>query len=610
MVRSLQYQCWASSMIESLGYLIHQCSLIKALTQGISLHAAAFKCGVHSDAIVTNHIINMYAKCGQISSAQKLFDEMTERNIVSWAALISGYHQAKKPLVAVQLFSRLPLVPNESILATVVSSCAGASYLSLGQQVHARAVAVGYGSDSYVSNALISLYMKCGLCNYALGVFSSGALVPNTVSFNTLIAGFVENGQPLKGIELFRAMSQQGFVADHFTSAAVLRACTDADDFYGGLQFHCLTVKRKLDSIPFVGNVIITMYSKFEMVEEAEKVFRRIDQKDIISWNTMIAVFTQHVHDEECVNKGFDVFRELLKEKNTTVLPDDFTFSSVVAACAVEASIYNGKQIHAHMLRTRVAWDVGVENALVDMYAKCGCIGYSYTMFNLMKHPNLISWNSIISGFGNHGLGKKALLLFEQMKEHGFHPNSLTFTGLLIACNHAGLVDEGTSLFDSMLQVYGINPDIMHFACLVDMLGRAGRLDEAERYMKKSPFRDDPVILGSLLSACWLQGETVTGERLGEQLLKLKFPPATTSPFVLLSNLYASDRMWSGAAEVRRMLKGSRLKKEPGHSLIQVHGNVEKFTVGDFSHSRIQEIKDVLSTISFPEDEYDEAVNL
>ncbi|GMH01286.1 hypothetical protein Nepgr_003125 [Nepenthes gracilis] len=230
------------------------------------------------------------------------------------------------------------------------------------------------------------------------------------------------------------------------------------------------------------------------------------------------------------------------------------------------------------------------------MYSKCGCIGYAYVVFSRTSHRSLVTWNSIIAGFGNHGLGRNALELFEQMKESGVKPDSVTFVALLVACSHSGLTNRGQSLFDSMAEVYGISPSVEHFSCLVDMLGRAGRLQEVGRYMKRFPFGNDRIVLGSLLSACRLQGGVSVGEWLGEQLLKL--PQTSTSPFVLLSNLYASDRMWSSAAEIRRMLKGSGLKKEPGHSLIEVKGILEKFTVGDFSHSKIEKIKDVLGTLS------------
>lgn len=430
--------------------------------------------------------------------------------------------------------------------------------------------------------------MKCGCFNDALSVFACSS-EPDSVAYNALITGFIENQQLEKGFEMFQLMQQQGLVPDRFTFVGLLTSCADSEKLQRGMAFHCQTIKFKLDSTAFIGNVMITMYSKFGLIQEAEKLFRRIREKDVISWNTFLAACS-NCEDYE---KSLRAFREMLNEEG--IRPDDFTFSSALAACAGFASIHPGKQIHAYLIRTKLNKDMGVGNALMNLYAKCGSIGYASTVFNKMICRNLVSWNTIITGYGNHGLGGKALELFEQMKSTGVKPDSVTFVGLLMACNHAGLVDKGLELFISMEETYGLAPDLEHFSCLVDLLGRAGRLAEAEDYMKKFPFGQDPIILGSLLSACRLHGDTTIGERLGQQLLKLQ--PETTSPYVLLSNMYASDEMWNSVAEARKMLKGSGLKKEPGCSLLEVKGNFVKFTIGDSSHARIQEVMDILKVI-------------
>nr|DAD21884.1 TPA_asm: hypothetical protein HUJ06_023347 [Nelumbo nucifera] len=361
------------------------------------------------------------------------------------------------------------------------------------------------------------------------------------------------------------------------------------------MEFHCLTVKLGLDTTPSIGNAILIMYSKCNLIEEANKAFESIEEKDAISWNTFIAACSQC----EDHAKGLRTFREM--GRAIDVKPDDFTFASVLASCAGLASIRHGGQVHAHLMRTRLNQDVGVGNALVNMYAKCGSIVYAETVFNQMFDHNLVSWNTMIAGYGNHGLGKRALELFEQMKEMDIKPDSITFIGLLTACNHAGLVEQGKSYFNSMKEVYGIYPEVEHLSCLIDLLGRAGRLEEAEWYMDRFCFENDTVALGSLLSACRLHGDVVAGERVAGRILDLQ--PVTSSPYVLLSNLYASDRRWEGVAEARKMLKGSGVKKEPGHSLIEIKGTIEKFTVGDFSHFRIEEVKDVLRSLSWAANE-------
>ncbi|XP_050221768.1 pentatricopeptide repeat-containing protein At3g09040, mitochondrial-like [Mercurialis annua] len=575
---------------ETIGYLLHRCTKIKAFNHGFSLHAAALKTGLISDTIVSNHVVNLYAKRGNIKHARQVFDEMSEKNLVSWSAMISGYDHTGQPFLALKLFSQMKLVPNEYVFASVISSCATVMALPQGKEIHARSLKYGFASVSFVSNALISMYMKCGQCRYALLVYNVIS-EPNGVTFNALISGFVENRQPEKGMEFFKAMHQKGFVPDKFTFAGLLGICSSDNDYWIGIQLHCQAIKVNLEDSAFVGNVIITMYSKFKLAEEAGKLFGLIKEKDLISWNTLITACSS-CKDYETALK---VFKEMIDD--CVVKPDDFTFAGVLAACAGLASIRHGKEIHCHLIRIRQYQDVAVGNALVNMYAKCGSIRHAYDVFSRMIRRNLVSWNTIIAGFGNHGLGAIALGHFKKMESMGINPDSVTFVGLLTACNHAGLVEEGQHYFDCMEDIYGISPDIEHFACLIDLLGRAGRLQEAEAYMKKLPFGQDPIILGSLLSACRLHGDVVIGENLAKQLLKLQ--PVTTSPYVLLSNLYASDEMWGGVAEAWKMLKGSGLKKEPGHSLIDVMGIFEKFTMGDLSHSRVEEIKYILRVLNW-----------
>jgi len=291
---------------ESIGSLLHRCSKNKAFRHGLSLHAAALKTGLQSDIIIANHTLNMYGKCGSITSARRVFDEMSERNLVSWSAMISGCDQVGEHTMALDLFSEMRLVPNEYIFASVISACASLVALLDGQQIHAQSLKSGYAYVSYVSNSLISMYMKCGRCSDALSVYTSTS-EPNSVSYNALIAGFVENQLLEKGFEVFKLMHQQGFVPDRFSFVGALEICTYSDDLLTGTVLHAQTIKLELDYMPFIGNVIISMYSRFNLINEAEKVFRLIKEKDVISWNTFIAACS-HCVDHE---KGLGVFKEM-----------------------------------------------------------------------------------------------------------------------------------------------------------------------------------------------------------------------------------------------------------------------------------------------------------
>ncbi|KAK6783920.1 hypothetical protein RDI58_017374 [Solanum bulbocastanum] len=579
---------------EILGSLLHHCSKTKAFHYGPSLHAAAIKSGLQGDVLISNHILNMYAKCGNINFASQIFNEMSKRNLVTWSAMIAGYDQDGKHLMAISLYSQMPLEPNEFVLASALSSCANLLALKLGRQIHSQSIKLGCSSISFVSNSLISMYMKNGQCSDALSVF---ALTPSLtdVSYNTIIMGLVESNQREKAFEVYRSMCQQGLVPDRFTFVGLLGTCNTAHDLGKGMLLHGQTIKLKLDGTAFIGNIIMTMYSNLNLLNEADKIFRSIKEKDVISWNTLIASCSRC--DDH--SKALVVFREMVEYFDGG--PDEFTYASLLSACAGMGSMQFGRQIHAHLIRKSSSVDIGVVNALVNMYAKCGCIQYAYTTFRLMTSRNLVSWNSVIAGFANHGHGKKVMKLFEEMMSVGLKPDSVTFLGLLIACNHAGLVDEGLYYFNTMNEIYGLTPDIEHFSCLIDLLGRAGRLKDAEEYMQRYPFGNDSVVLGCLLSACRLHGDVVIGERMAKKLLQLQ--PVSTSPYVLLSNLYASDEKWDSVAEARKMLKSCGLKKEAGHSLIEVKGSVEKFTIGNFANSRIEEIVNVLGTLSCGWDE-------
>ncbi|KAL6575243.1 hypothetical protein OROMI_012528 [Orobanche minor] len=579
-------------MPNELGSFLHHCTKTKAFRVGLQLHAVVIKTGTQADILIGNHILNFYAKCGRTDYAHQMFDEMVHRNLVTWSAMISGYDQSNKPHQALQLFCRMLkyFKPNEFVFASALSSCAGVKGLNLGQQIHSQALKLSHVSMSFVHSSLILMYMKCGMCNDALLIFTGSKPKSLTlVSYNVAISGMVENKQQEKGLELFIVMCRQSLVPDRFTFAGLFGPGEAKYDLSVVMQLHCQMVKLGLNHSAFSGNVLIILYSRFNLLKESEKIFRSIRKKDTVSWNSAISAFC---HFEE-YSEALSIFREVVTENN--VRPDDYTFASVLSAAAARASMANGKEIHAHLIRTRPDWDVVVENALINMYAKIGSISSAHTIFERMEIRNLVSWNSIIVAFGMHGLAEKAIESFKEIVKIGLNPDSVTFLGLLMACNHSGLANEGQAFFNSMSEIYEITPNGEHLCCLVDLLGRAGRVNEAQEYMHRYSSSDDAVVLGSLLSACRLHEGVSDGEEIAGRLLELN--PVTTSPYVLLSNLCASSRKWDGVYGAREMLRVRGLKKEAAHSVIEVKGSVEKFTVGDFSHSRMDEILNLLRNL-------------
>ncbi|CAA6664462.1 unnamed protein product [Spirodela intermedia] len=531
--------CSSSSeyMLQRLGFLLHLCAKSGALSRGLCLHGALIKRGLDSDVFLSNHLINLYARCGRISVARQVFEVMRERNLISWSLIISGCDKAGQASAALEIFSNMPFLPNEYVYAGAISACAHLSALWEGRQVHAFSFKTGHAAISFVCNSLISLYMKCGRSDDALVIFS-GMPAPNLVSFNAMIAGFADDLQFQRSLDLFKVMNQRGLRADQFSLVGVLGALAGAGDLQsaGGTSLHCMALKLGLDRSAFAGNAVLAMYSRSGSIREAERVFQLIEDKDAVSCNTFMAACSR------CGDhaKALFVFRAMAEGHGAE--PDSFTLAGALGASAGLASAHHGGEIHCHLLRSGAPMDAAVCNALMNMYAKCGRIGCAESLFRLLPERNLISWNTMIAGLGSHGRGSQALQLFEEMQAAGVPPDSCSFSGLLAACSHSGMVEEGLALFDSMEEEHGITPGPEHLSSMVDLLGRAGRLKEAEDYLKASSFSEDHVAWGSLLASCRLHGELAVGRRVAERLLELR--PPSSSPYVLLSSLYAVAGRW------------------------------------------------------------------
>ncbi|KAF8653058.1 hypothetical protein HU200_062497 [Digitaria exilis] len=534
-------------------------------------HAVAVKAGHAADVFLSNHLIVSYAGSGLLEAARRVFDEMPRRNLVSWSALIASCARSARPELALDLFARMELEgarPNEHVYASVARSCAALGALAAGAQVHADALKSGFLGASFVANSIASMYMKCGCFDEGYDVFRTLA-EPTVVSYNAVISGLAASSRPEKGLEVFRLMKLRGLRPDMFSYAAAIGICSDLENFNTGAALHCETMKHGLDVTAFVGNIILDMYSKHGTIAEAGQVFLSLEeQKDAVTWNTYIAAYSRRGDHMEALK----LFKDMMDAQQ--VWPDNFTYASTLAACAELSLLRHGGQVHCHLIRNREDTDVTVGNAIIGMYARCGQMVFAVRALDQIRDRNLSSWNTLISGFSKLGNAEAAIETFERMKEAGIAPDSITFTGLLSACNHAGLVNQGMEYFNTMSRTYGVSPRAEHVSCVVDILGRAGRLKEAEDHARSLAFRDDPVVLGSLVSAASrVHGDTTgVGERAARRLLALG--PASSSPYVLLSHLHASGERWDGVAEAWRLLKhGASRKKDAGRSVVDFRYN-------------------------------------
>eukprot|EP01018_Ginkgo_biloba_P003562 Gb_16895 [translate_table: standard] len=571
--------------------LLQSCIKKKAFSEGKLLHAHMDERGFVPDRFLQTTLVNMYAKCGSLVEARRIFDQMVERDVFSWTVMIKSYATHGFAEEALSLFHemlRTGIQPNKFTFASVLPACANLAALQQGMEIHVEIIKSGLVSDVFVGTALVDMYAKCGNLENACNVFDK---MPerDRVSWNTMIAAYTKQGFSEQALTLFHQMQRTAFQPDDFTFASVLSACGNLAALEKGMEIHEEIIRTGFQSSVFVESALVYMYAKCGRIDKARNVFDKMHQQDVVSWSTMIAGYAQNGQGEEALK----LFRQM---QLTSVKPDSSTFASVLSACANLAALEQGMEIHEEIVSSGSQSNVFVESALVDMYAKCGSIEKARNVFDEMHQRDVASWNAMIGGYAMHGYGKDALELFEQMHQSGMNPNHVTLVCVLSACCHAGLVNEGWQYFNNMNQYYHIIPALEHYACMVDLLGRAGRLDEAEDFINKMPIKPDDVVWKCLLGACRIHNNVELGERVAERLFELD--PKNAANYVQLSNIYAAAGRWDNTEMVRRMMKDRGVKKEPGCSWIEVNKKVHAFLVGDASHSQAPKIYGKLEALS------------
>eukprot|EP01018_Ginkgo_biloba_P037432 Gb_29874 [translate_table: standard] len=453
-------------------------------------------------------------------------------------------------------------VPHASLLQACIS-------IKTLKQIHAHMLITGLEQDVYLGTKLVNSYAKCGSLKNARLVFDR-IHQRNAYLWTMMIRGYAMNGPYGETILLYYLMQQAGIEPNNFTFSFVLKACASLSALQEGKEIHCHVLITGFETNVYVGTALIDMYAKCRSVENARQVFDRMSRRDVVSWNAMIAGYAQNGHAYEPLT----LFHQM---EMGDAKPDLLTMASVLQACAHLGALKQGKYIHDYINKNGLESDVFVGTALIDMYAKCGSVGFARQVFDKMHERDVASWSAMIAGYGMHGHGEDALELFSQMRQRGVKPDHITFVCVLSACSHAGLVDEGWKWFECMRRDYCITPRSEHYACMVDLLGRAGRLNEAEDFIQKMPLKPDADVWGALLGACRIHGNIQLGERVAERLFNLK--PKKVGYYTLLSNIYASAGRWDDVAKVRTMIKDKGLKKAPGSSFIEVNNRVHAFLV-------------------------------
>lgn len=573
-----------------------------------------------------NVVISGFAKAGELDIAHSLFNAMPCKNELVWNSMIHGYARTAQPGKALMLFKNLNSDPLEArhrdtfILATVLGACTDLLALNCGKQIHARILIDDMELDSVLCSSLINFYGKCGdlvTADHILHVvkepddFSLSALIsgyansgrlsdarrifdrkinPCRVLWNSIISGYISNGDELEALALFNGMRGNGVEVDPSTIANILSAGSSLLIIELVIQMHALSYKTGVSDDIVVAsalldayakcqspneackfyselkaydtillNTMITVYSNCGRIEDAKLIFKSMPNKTMITWNSMLVGLSQNA----CPSEALDIFCQMIK---LDLKLDKFSLASVISACANTSSLELGEQVFGKAITIRLESDHIVSTSLVDFYCKCGLVEIGRKVFDGMMKTDVVSWNTMLMGYATNGYGYEALALFGEMRHAGLRPSGITFTAVLSACDHSGLVEEGKNWFNNMKRNYNIDPGIEHYSCMIDLLARAGCFREAMDQMEDMPFEVDASMWSSILRGCIAHGNKILGKKAAEQIIELD--PENASAFTQLSNILASCEDWDGSARVRNFMRYNHVQKNPGRSWV------------------------------------------
>jgi len=549
----------------TLPLIIKSCSKIGSVGLCKIVHCHVLEMGFKNHIHVVNELVGMYGKVGRMEDACKVFDGMVARSVLSWNTLVSGYAFNFDYVGACSVFKRMELE----------------------------------------------------------------GLQPNYVTWTSLLSSHARCGLFDETMELFKVMRIKGVEISGEAVAVVLSVCADMDGVQRGKEIHGFVIKGGYEDYLFVKNALIGSYGKkCEDLGDAHKIFSDIKNKSLVSWNALISSYADSGLCDEAyevflkleksnghspvrpnviswsavisgfasngrLEKSLELFRQMQLAK---VMANCVTISSVLSVCAELAALNLGRELHAFAFRNLMDDNILVGNGLINMYMKCGVFKEGKLVFDNIEGRDLISWNSLIGGYGMHGLGENALRTFDEMIKAGVRPDKITFVAVLSACSHAGLVVAGRNLFDRMVTEFSIEPTVEHYACMVDLLGRAGLLQEANDIVRNMPIEPNECVWGALLNSCRMYRDTDVIEEIESRILALK--SEITGSFMLLSNIYAADGKREDSARVRASAKEKGLKKIPGQSWIEVRKKIFTFSAGNVVHLEQGEIPAILNVLA------------
>ncbi|XP_010439738.2 PREDICTED: LOW QUALITY PROTEIN: pentatricopeptide repeat-containing protein At4g19191, mitochondrial-like [Camelina sativa] len=565
------------------------------------LNAHVLKSPFWSDVFVGTATVDMFVKCNSLDYAAKVFERMPERDVTTWNAMLSGFCHSGHTNKAFSLFREMRLyqIPPDSV--TVMALIHSASFeksLKLLKAMHALGIHLGVDVQVTVANTWISSYAKCGDLDSAKSVFEAIDRGDRTVvSWNSMFKAYSVFSEVFAASGLYRLMLREKFKPDLSTFINLAASGQNPDTLTQGRLIHSHAIHLGTDQDMEAINTFISMYSKSGDTCSARLLFDIMPFRTCVSWTVMISAYAEKGDMDEALA----LFHVMAK---TGEKPDLVTLLSLISGCGKFGSLEIGKWIDARADMYGCKKDnVMVCNALIDMYSKCGSIPEARDIFDNMSEKTVVTWTTMIAGYALNGIFGKALELFDKMIDLDRKPNHITFLAVLQACAHSGSLEKGWECFLIMKQVHNISPGLEHYSCMVDLLGKKGKLEEALELIRNMSVKPDAGIWGTLLSACKIHRNVKIAEQAADSLFNLE--PQMAAPYVEMANIYAAAGMWDGFARIRSMMKHRNIKKYPGESVIQVNGKNHTFTVGEHGHVENEAIYLMLNGLSlFARDEH------
>ncbi|XP_011623535.1 pentatricopeptide repeat-containing protein At3g26782, mitochondrial [Amborella trichopoda] len=507
-------------------------------------------------------------------------------DVSAWNALIADLARNGDSLEALHAYTamrRTKVRPDRSTLPCAIKAAANLANLTMGLVLHHHALVSGLICDAFVSSSLINMYSNCSKPDEAEKAFIESPF-KNQVHYTVMLSCYAQNNLPMHALGTWRDMRRSGVSPDPAALVTALSSC--GPDTLVARMLHGVAERAGLSRNTSVANTLMGAYLKAKgaSVVLARQVFDEMSLRDIVSYNTMISGYGQAGLAVEALALVHRIHSELSEPASAV------TLSAVLLACAQAGALRFGLCVHTQALHRDFHVNVFVGTALIDMYCKCGRVDLARKAFDMMgmEYRNVKTWTAMVAGYGMHGRSNEALQVFREMRENAVEPNYITFVGVLSACSHVGFIEEGWRWFNAMKMQYGIEPGVEHYGCMVDLLGRAGLLDQAYALIKSMAMKPDFVVWGALLGACKIHKNVKLGEISAKKLFELD--PKNTGYYVLLSNIYSEAGRWEDAEKIRVLMKKRGLVKAPGYSLVEHHGRVHFFLVGDREHPQSEEI--------------------